>query len=344
MVFSTQTILSSKNNSISIKENDNIIYKDHSFFLEAIEYILKDHKEFQTNMICSYSNNTINESGSDILKSALGKIEPKKILNKVLEKFIEILEKLWNKFKSFMINFFNKDRTINKYKKELETFENTIYFQNDRYIYTNLGMNTSYTTFKSNIEKEFSTLILKLSTFRDFKSYDQLYNELEIMKQDINSNNEYFENMRGNILGSRNSIKKEEFATELFNYYRNNGSYIPAGKISPQEVRTACKNYFNYNTLMKSVEKDKNDMLTESRKIQKEISKIKLENFVKVNISEDDQRVFVKILSDKSFKIKQVCDIYLQVFSAKLDAVKESNIQYTKILLEACKNIVKEGR
>lgn len=341
MIFSTQ-ILKSNNNSLFVKENKSI-YEDKSLFVETLGYILNEGKQMDSLIAESYSQQIMYEGiASDILKSAIKKIDPIKILFKLLQSFIDLLNKIWKNFHTFMLDFANKNQVIKRYKTKLMNIENKVYFPEERYIYTNLGTTTSYTTFKNDLGKEYSSLILDLSKFRDYKTYESLVLAIEKIKQELDLSDTYFDKVRGEIVGTQNSIAKENFATELYKFFRNDGSPVSASNISPNEIKRITTEYIDFSKILRSIQKDKSDMEDEAKRLQKDIMSIKLENFVKDSIPEEVQRMFIRVLEDKAKRIKLTCDIYLQVFSAKLDAAKESYNQNNKILITACKTIIKE--
>lgn len=332
MVFSTQTIIESSNRSFNKKE---IKYQvnPESFFVESLDYILNENKEFNSLMITE-------------TKSTLINIDFKKIIKWILDKFMELLDKIWKQFKVVLVDFATDNSVIKKYKKQLETTENDIDFSETRYIYTNLGLNTSYSSLKIELEKEKSNLILALSNF-DGSTYKSstLYENLINMKEELSSDNNYLDIIRGKVVGSNESISKEEFAMKLFNYFRNDGIEISSGTILAKEIRKTCSDYFDYSKNIKLVEKDKSDMKSYSNKLKSDISSIKIDKILNYegNLSNEISKVFNEILVIKSQRVKSICDLFLQLFGAKLDAIKDSQTQNTKILLKACKQIIKEG-
>jgi hypothetical protein len=163
------------------------------------------------------------------------------------------------------------------------------------------------------------------------------------MKENINSSEKYFDELRGKIVGSHNPVSGQDFATELYKYFRNNGNIVSAGNISPNELKSICDSYFNYTTDMKKVNKDKYDLQDAMKNIEKNIMELKLEDYVKYNITQDAQKMFISLLQNKVIRLNLICNLYTQVFSAKLDALKDSYVQNKKILMVASKKIVREG-
>lgn len=342
MVFSADTILGSLDRTY--KSFEAPIANNNSLFIETLQLLVQENIQFQISMNNSKIN-SISESinATDILKSLIKKIDFKKIITNILKKFIEILDKLGKEVEVFFATLVNQNTVIKHYKKDLQNFEKEVYFSDRRYIYTNLGMNTSYTTYKSELNKEYSALILNLTELSKFKTYEGLYNIIEKITNDCDTTQSNIEQICGEVLGSFEPIKAEDFPKKAFNYFRNGGIEIGESKLLPEEIRKACDEFFNYSKNIKRLQKDKSDMKAESQRIQKEINNLKLEDFIKDNLPPQANNYFAELLNNKCIRIKALCDIYLQLFSIKLDALKESHNKNAKILFEACKVIIREG-
>ena len=344
MVFSTETIKYATNKSIFNNKQNIGDIDNKSFFIESLDLISQEQRVFKSLLNESFSREIIYEGvASDLLKSAIKRIDPKKIITNIFQGFLKLLETLWNKFHAFMLDYMGKNNVLKRYRNKLETINVSVYFPENRYMYTNLGTSTSYTTFKNELEKEYSSLVLNISKFRDFKTYENLFIEIENMKNQIDFSDEYFDSIRGNVVASSTPVKKEEFTNSLYEYFRNNGIAISEGYILPEEIRLACNQYFDYSKTIKQIQKDKSDLSNTAKDLQKKILSINLEEYIKDNIPSDAHAMFISVLKDKARRLNDICNIYLHVFSIKLDAVKESYSQYTKMLMTACKQIVKEG-
>lgn len=343
MVFSTNTILSSRERSFSTVKEEAIV-NNNSLFIETLQVLMYENIQFQISMNNS-GIDSLNENinATDILKSIIKKIDFKKIVINILKKFVDLLDKLGKELEVFLANFVNKNTVIKHYKNKLQNFEKEVNYSDTRYIYTNLGLNTSYTTYKSELDKEFSTLILDLSELSKYKTYEEFYNAINNITSECETTENYLNELRGETLGSSNPITKENFPKEAFNYFRNGGIEIGQSKILPAEVRKACNEYFEYSKNVKMIQKDKSDMKSASERTQKNINGLKIEDFVKDSLPPEAGTYFANLLNNKCIRIKELCEIYIQLFSIKLDAVKEAHEQNSKVLFEACKLIIREG-
>lgn len=340
MVFSIDSIKNKPNRSLSVTPETFIDFENKSFFIETLHYLSEESQTFD---YCFES--IINEgAGKNIIKLLFTRIDYKKLIKKIIDSFVSLLEKLWNNFYAFLMNLFSKNDIIKHNKTALENIKETIYFSESRFIYTNLGLNTSYTSFKNELEKEFTDLLLDMSTFTQYTTYEQFFLKIEDIRSKIDMSENYYDILRGKIVGSTNTISKEDFASSLFKYFRHNGIEIGEGNITSSEIRSCVEQYFDYKKSIKQIQKDKKDLIDTSKKLQNDILSINLDKYTSIDIPVEAQKVLVKVLENKSRRIQETCKIYLQVFSAKLDAIKDSYIQNQKILFEVCKSLAKEGK
>ena len=333
MIFSTKTISSCSFNMNNTTKNNN---NDFSLFNETLDMISEEQKTFR---VLFY-----NEGFKEFVKDS---IEPNinfgKLIKNIIKGFMDILDKIWNRFHAFLLDFTRKSSVIKRYKNKLETIEKQVYYPETRYIYTNLGTSTSYTTFRNEMDKEFSNLILNMSKLHDFNTYEKLVLEIERIKDEIDMTEDYFDKVRGNIISSNTSVKKQEFVGELYKYFRNNSVQVTEGYILPQEIKLACDEYFSYDKKLKQLQRDRQDLKNAAKELEKNIMNVNLKDYVREDIPKEAQTIFTSILQNKVKRVNEMCNIYLQVFSIKLDAIKDSYQQYSKILMFACKEIVKEG-
>lgn len=348
MVFSTNTILASRNRSFPIKETKDTDIENKSFFFESLQLISEDARNTYRLFQSFHLNEVITESENNSslsLKSILKRIDFKKILINLLNSFMNLLEKLWNNFHALLLNLFGQDKVINRYKDKIKSIDFAINYSEDRYIYTNLGGYTTLASYKSTLENELGTLQRELTEVGSLnQSNKEVYVKgLNTVKQNMIVTDQFFDSLRGNILNSRSSIKEEEFANALFKYFRNNGNKVSSGNIGADEIKSIYNEYFNNRSDIQSVINDKNDLIKTSKKIQSQIKSLDIEKYINDNIGSEASSTFVSILELEAKKVQNECNIFLQVFGAKLDALKESYIQYRRILYTAAQEIVRKG-
>lgn len=326
MIFSTKTILESQNKTI--QETNITLQNDKSLFFESLDLILQE----------SISFNTILSVGKKILST----VNFSDMIKRILKWFANSLESLWKSFISILIGFERPSILINRYKNKLENIDISIPYNKSYVEYSNLGINTSYTSYKVNIENILNSMYRDLDSVRKCRSYNDLYNELNSIKND-RTNNNYVNEIRSEVLGTYDTVSKSEFASKLYSFFRK--STIEVTDISPEIVRLTLQNYLQYKSNLNMVEKDKKDLKNASSKIESELSSLNINEYINdsININNDIEREFNSIINSAISQTKDICEIYLQVFSAKLDAFKESRMQDTRILVIACQEIEKRG-
>ena len=245
-----------------------------------------------------------------------------------------------------------KDKRIKLYKKKLESFEGTINYNKSYYTYTNLLSDSSYTDYKDEISKVYDDLIDKLSKLGKYNTPMELASILSDIRNDVEYDSKDLDNIRGKILGKNTLISKENFATELFKYFRD-------GKENPTELGLLSKNvtftnsyikeaydsYFNYSKQRSIIQRESNKLTAQALAQKTKIRTTNPFNYIEVsNLSPDVITQYNSIISIKCRKIKDICDIYRLYYSAKLDALKEYNCQNINILAAAVNEIIKEEK
>ena len=354
MVFSIETIKGSKNLTLNNKENKDVInYEDTSWFNLSLEMVLEESVEFDK-LICVDEGigDMILGAAGEALKRALKVLNPYDILAKVFDWFISSIATLGRHFESFLLNFLNDDIELSAFKKRLEQYRKPIYYDKPYFEYRNLDISTSYTTYETEIEREYDNLIKDLSNIKYLKSNMEIadyINNMSMMNQYEESDMEV---MRGRVLGLNKPVTKENYADELFLFFRTTASPIEPKfnwgnktNISGERVHEAFRSYYRSGDQKTQIRRDIIKMKTEATKEKAKCKSVKPSDFLSDNQSMDSSvvRIYNNIVSNKCKKIQAICDMYVTLFGAKLDALKEYNITNKKILLVACQQIVKEG-
>ena len=353
MIFSVDTIKSSKNKTLNNKnEKDIINYEDTNWFSLSLEMVLEESVEFN-NMICT--NEGIGElivgAAADALKRTLKALNPYDILAKVFDWFINSLATLGRHFEAFLLNFLNNDIELAAYRKKLEQFRKPVRMLDSYFEYKNLNLSTSYTTYEAEIEREYDMLVKDLTNLRYMRSNMEIADYINNMSAMNQYEEADIDAMRGRVLGLNHPVTKENYADELFLFFRTTSTPIEPKfsfgqkNISGERVHEAFKSYFNSSDQKMQIRRDIIKMKTEANKEKSKCKSVKPSDFIPESYSMDSSviRIYNGIVTNKCKKIQAICDVYVTLFGAKLDALKEYNITNKKILLEACKEIVREG-
>ena len=349
MVFSINTLNESINKPFHVeteKENDNF-----SFFESSLTLLITEQREFEYNMI-QLSEGLVSNAVIDKVVNKIKSINIEELLTKIFDWFIEAIKKMHETFSIFLVKLINKDKRIKLYKKKLESFEGTINYNKSYYTYTNLLSDSSYTDYKDEISKVYDDLIDKLSKLGKYNTPMELASILSYIRNDTEYDSKDLDNIRGKILGRNSLISKEDFATELFKYFRN-------GKENPVElgllnkkvtftkyyIKEAYDSYFNYSKQRSIIQRESHKLTAQALAQKTKIRTTNPFKYMEVsNLSTDVITQYNSIISIKCRKIKDICDIYRLYYSAKLDALKEYNCQNINILAAAVNEIIKEEK
>lgn len=354
MVFSVDTIKRSKNISLNRETiEESINYEDTNWFQMSLEMVLEESVEFD-NMICMNEGigDIITGAAADALKKTLKALNPYEILAKVFDWFINSLATLGRYFEAFLLNFLNDDIELAAFKKRLEQYRKPIRYDKPYFEYRNLSISTSYSTYEADIEKEYDTLIKDLSNLKYMKSNMEIaeyINNMSMMNQYEESDMEI---MRGKLLGLNKSVSKDNYADELFLFFRTTSSpiepklgWFDKPNMSGERVHEAYKSYYKASDQKMQIRRDIIKMKTGATQEKAKCRTVKPSDFLSENQSMDSSvvRIYNNIVSNKCKKIQAICDMYVTMFAAKLDALKEYNITNKRILLIAAQQMVKEG-
>ena len=335
MVFSTQSIIKAKEINL-FSNNYEIDLEDKSFFFEALNLLLNENNE---SLMSKFLN-------SDTVKDMSRKNQFIEIIVKVIELFMNQLDKLWNFFESALLNFLGKNEVIAMFKKKLLNNELDIKFGEKLCIYTNLDASVTYTSFKNELNAELSSFVQELESFNKFTTSSEIQYALENIKNEMKDSDDYLNSVRDKVTGSyRTSVSKEEYADALYRYFRNQTVTNEGDDlVTAEEIRKLAEEYFNRRKHIKIVKSEKANLNSDSKRIIKDIEKLKLSDYSKLELNSQIKSDFNSIVKTKVSRVKELCNIFLLFYSAKLDAVKDYYCQSSKILFKASKEITKAGK
>lgn len=352
-VFSVNTIKESKTKDISTPSEFGSIDIYGSFFEQSLDLILDETKTFET-LLCkeiSVSEGFIGDLIIDYAKNKIKMIDPTEIFSNIFDWFISAFEKLGKSFCAFLLNFVNRDAQLSLYKKKLGLYRGSVRYTKPYFEYRNLEYDSSYTSYKIEVENVYNNLNKKLLELSDAKSLTDVSTMVERIKDNSEYNEEYISELRGKVLGLNKLVSMEEYPDALFNYYRT--SELPVSKrvgmfeknIDGNRIRQAYNAYYSASKQESSINKDimKTKLTATAQKAK--IRTINPNKYLSDGMKMNPQilGIYNNIVVNSCRTVKAICDVYVMLFSAKLDALKEYNITNREILLLAIKQIVKEG-
>ena len=349
MIYGVNAILESqkKLQENSVHHHEEFISENTSFFLEVLDELVKENFSFNKMM---YENNdeVIEEGiGSAIAKAIWNKLKSvdiKKLLFKVFEMFGQLLQKIWNHFKAFMVQFNSKSYNFKKYDKQLKNFDKDLIYADTIHTYTDLGAYRGYISFKSAVEEAYNSLLRDTEQILTTKDISKLAQILNNIKQENNNLVVDVDTIRGRALMVGDPIPQEQFANYLYNKFRgfNPQGYEP-GTIPADQVRSRYEFINSSSKLEQEVSNDKDTLLRESKSIGNKIKSWRLEDHFKGEIDEQTASEFMRVASYYIQYNKSICEIFVQILAAKMDAIKEAKIEAVNICTAAVREIVRSG-
>jgi hypothetical protein len=330
---------SSISNGTSIS-GDN--YEDRSLFVESLD-LLREHDRFMNSLLKTAHTNVILSESSKKDEVFIHEFSIIDTIKNIIDFFIDAIKSLWGKFKTLFQKITYSDSTIDKYEDRLKSMKYNFTVTFPRYNYTCFDDDIPSINLKNTFYEDYSTLEGKLQNIADLKTKSERCERFRSLEADVKSiaTPLYYDQARQRSLKTTYPISSSDYSTELFNRFRDGGEQVTS-KITPDEVTITFDRYKKNKNLIKSLEKAKNDTINAAKDVKKMISSIRLQNINKnyyVPYDTEEEALFDKILQVKSGQVDQVCNIYIMVFSAKLDAAKDAAVQDKKVLFDAIKVI-----
>ena len=308
-----------------------------SSFTRTLDMILDESKQYYGLIAETYYINEVS------LIEKIRKINFKKILSFIFDRFIGIIKAIWDQFRAMYHEFMQKSALIKKYRKKLETIDWDVEIETERSMYTNLGDSRDASMYKMTINNQYSILTQSLEEIAQCKNIGSIHTIILNMKNDMGELESYLNQERGISIGSRSDITKEEYAQAVSIHFCPNK--ISNGVLHPSEVQNMVKEYFDFKTVEKAITKDKDSLDSAAKDLKNKISRINLEKYCpEQNINPEISELFLEMIREYCNRIQGVCNIYTQLFSIKLDMFKQYKVQQTKVLTEVIIKSIREGK
>ena len=270
-------------------------------------------------------------------------IRIKKIFSFIIKKFIEIITKIWNKFKTLYYSFYDKSKLINKYKNKLLNLKQNVSIDDTIQVYRNFQDNTIINIGRMNINKLIYDFEDFLYNINKISNSESLYSYLISYINDIDDITFYLENLRKEVLGTNYFIKKEDFPQAIVDYFKPE-NVIESSTFSPKQVKDMTNEFLSIKKTENAIVLEKNIIIDMGNNIKKKIDKININKLVSFDINFDISSKLSNIIKYFSDKLQGICEIYTTIFSIKLDMFREYKSQEINILNKIILNQIKEGK
>lgn len=307
-------------------------------FIESLDLLLDESKVYSTIIENTYY---VQEGNiADFIRN----IDFKKIFKFIFDKFIGILSAIWDRFRAAYNRFTSKSVLLKRYKKKLESIDWDVNYSESRSIYTNLDNSTNINMYKMSLDKEYSILIGDLEKISKCNDIGTLHTSILQIRDNMINLDTYLNNKRGEALGSYSGISKEDFAREATLYFKPDRSLAP-GVIHPNEVKKITNEYFSAKSIEKVITKDQDSLSKAAKTVEVKMTSISLDKYVPDRIiNQEIASVFSEIIRNYCNRIQGLCNIYIQLFSIKLDIFKIYKEEQVKILSKIILQSMKEGK
>lgn len=306
-------------------------------FRLSLDMILDESKQYRYMMSETYY---INEES---LIDQIIKFDFKKIFKFILDKFLTVIKIVWDQFRAAYHSFVTKSILIKQYKKKLENITWDIEINEEYPIFMNLDNSTNISMYNMSLNSEYSTLIQKLEDISQCKNIGDIHTIILNIKDSTDYSDNYLDQQRGMSLGSNSAISKEAYAQEVFRHFCPNKTTINI--LSASEIKQMTKEYFEFKTLEKVITKNEFTLRSSAESMIGKINNISIEKYCPSQIiNKDVSEALLDIIRLSCDRVHGLCDIYIQLFSIKLDSFKLYKQQQVKLLTKVILQSIKEGK
>ena len=310
---------------------------DNSLFVESLKMILEESNQFSVMM----DNTYYVQEGK--ISEFLKKIDIKKIFTYIFNKFIDIIKNIWNQFRALYQSFTAKNALLKRYKKKLENVDWEIEYPEERYNFTNLDNSGNINLYNMSLNKEYNEFDDLLNRMSKRNDMETIYSYILSFRNNMAPLDEFLNQKRGQSIGKNFGISKEDYLKELNSYFISEKKIAP-GVIYPNEIKYIMKEYYESNTLENSITKDKNSLLDSSKDMLSKINSIDLSKKFPDTMNKDIYNTFTEIIREYCNRIQGICNIYVQLFSTKLDMFKLYKQDQAKILSKIIIESIRGGK
>ena len=326
-------------------------YENESLFVYGLRLLEESDMEIRKTLLSIYDNKFVNESLIDNIK----KIDLKYLVQKILHFFIKTIKDIFGRLKALLMELFDFDRSIKKYKKELHNMPDSfdlskysdIKFHNYSYFEADIPDPNLYLKFSQNYEDS----ITELTKISKSASKQELINAIYALgdKIDTQSDSNFFNKIRGSIISSGKDlggiiVTAETYPNYLYSLFRNGEATAYTGKMTiiPNQVAISCDRFLNSKALIRKIEKQQSAIELACSKVEKQFTKLTAKE---LSLYEGSADVEIEGALDSYTKKKiaqlaEICNICVMAFSAKVEAIKECAVMDKKICYKAITHIL----
>lgn len=307
-------------------------------FVESLNMILDENKNYYAMIQNTYY------IGEASLVDYIKKIDFKKIFKFIFEKFIEIVKTIWNKFKAVYNSFTAKSVLLKRYRKKLENINWDVEIDTYPSTFTNLDSSTNISMYKMSLNEQYGVLVGELEKISNCTSLEDIHATIFNIKNSMDNINDFLDQQRGISIGSRSKVSKEEYPELVAKYFKPDKQAL-SNVIHPSETKAYTKEYFESKNLEKAITNDQSLLESTANMMINKFNSLDIAKYSPVKeISPEISSMFVNLIREYCNRIQGICNIYVQLFSIKLDMFKLYKEEQVQILSKIILKSMKEGK
>lgn len=199
-------------------------------------------------------------------------------VKEIIKKFLEFIKRVFNEFIARLNGMFKSEKYLKKNMKEFNKFTSDHEFDMEVYEFSNIREN----------KPDIQVYQLVLGTGADIptvkggtishadSSGDSAHAKIKAAYDDLKDglNEDYYDKVRGALIGNTNGVSAGDFPDELFAYFRNNDMDKTNTTITSAYVLDAKTKFLGYENLKKSIERTKKDIEREYEDTRKALERM----------------------------------------------------------------------
>lgn len=388
----TNTMSYDLNKIATPKESEN-----YSFMPETYRFLESYNREYNNTLKTFYRNILESNNSQELITESFDSFFDK--VHEIIKKFIEFIKKIFAKFVTKMHQLFKSESYLKKHEKEFSKFTNDDKFTIHGYKFTclndidipysaavdifdssqlgltykgdlNLTDSEVDITSTDNSQEDYSTITGDDDTAKEKRqtiekraidAIDRQYDEL------VDNLDDFYDQFRGKLIKVSYDIDSSDWEKELHAKFRDDQNEPIDIDIEYTDLNQALHRFKNYNDMVRSIEKTRNEIEKDYSKLEKALeSAFKTErkttsfkfntnhsnvyaqrniqaiggktNIDRVSTTEINNKID-SYMRAKVGQVQEMSSIHTMAFSAKLTAAKDCFVQDKSILYKALTKI-----
>ena len=365
MVFSTDHLYKQENiidnaPKLVLKINENT-----SIFIDSLQCIINENILIE-NEIARYNtsmydnkrktvllnedktfNINITTPGSRFVSGIINKVKTnlslENIVKFIITSFIKLIARIWREFEILCMNLVSKDSQIQRLHNKISKLGVDISYNEPMFTFTHITDCVSRTDLEDQLVGIFNEITSFINKFTSLKNPRDIENAINDFNNNSYDDEQNYDQIRGNLLGSNSYISAEEYGEALFKYFRNGSSVASANNIiTPDQMRIRLEKWKTAPRLIRGYAKDKAKMEKAGNDLVSKLRSTNVDKYL-TDVSVETVDLYSKLVNRYANRIKNTCNIFVLYFSARWEAAKDELATNKKILFKAAEYITKEG-